>query len=176
MENVEYKAGLRDPDLARIVIRHHKAVHVADLEQVDTYFRVPDGRLKKRECEGEPTEWIMYHRSNAVTPRLSEFTIYGEEEALERFGQVPLPVLTVVKKRRSLWLYRNVRIHIDEVEGLGNFFELEAMVTPTIGRDACLEVVEFLRDTLQMALGEPISDSYSDMMVRQAESETQQKS
>ncbi|MCA9310532.1 MAG: class IV adenylate cyclase, partial [Phycisphaerales bacterium] len=131
MENLEYKAELRDPTLARLVIQQGRSLYVGTFDQVDTYFHVADGRLKRRQCEGEPVEWIHYHRPNELEPRISRFSIYSEEEARTRFGQSQLAVRAVVRKRRQLWLHRAVRIHMDEVEGLGRFIELEAMVTPT---------------------------------------------
>ena len=53
MQNVEYKCELRDPELVRGVCARTGATHVGTVRQLDTYFRIPDGRLKKRETEGE---------------------------------------------------------------------------------------------------------------------------
>lgn len=169
MQNVEFKAELRDPQLARIICRHLGATHIATLEQRDTYFRVPDGRLKKRETKGEPTEYVFYHRQNRARPRLSHFTIYSEEQALQRYGSRPLPVWLTIEKKRDLWMYQSVRLHFDEIESLGRFFEAEALVTPRVHVGRAHRRVNKIRDRFAPALGEIISVSYSDMIARQAE-------
>lgn len=164
MRNVEFKAELRDHALAMPICLELGAKYVGTLEQTDTYYRVADARLKKRETVGEPTEWIFYQRPDISRPKLSQFMIYSEAEALERFGVVPLPVWVVVKKSRELLLYGNVRIHIDQVEGLGAFVELEAMITRACGEDTCREALGRVRAALQPVLGEPISCGYSDLL------------
>ena len=86
MQNLEFKAELRDPAIAPSICRKIGATHAETLEQTDTYYRMPDARLKRRECPGHPTEYILYHRKDHAGPRLSRYTIYTEQQALERFG------------------------------------------------------------------------------------------
>lgn len=169
MHNVEYKAELRDMAMARAACRAVGASHIITLEQTDTYFRVPSGRLKRRECVGEPTEWIFYDRKDEARPRLSCFTIYGDAQARERFGVAPLPELVVVRKTRDLYLLDNVRIHLDEVEDLGRFLEFEALVSPGFPVAKCHASVDRLRATFAPALGEPLSCSYADLLLQEQE-------
>lgn len=164
MINVEFKAELRDRELAQAALRRAGAVRVGRLEQTDTYFRVSDGRLKRREAEGEPTEWIFYDREDRALPKLSRFTIYEEEAALQRFGSRPLPVWVVVNKSRDVWLLGSVRIHLDDVRHLGSFIEIEALVSPKQNVARCHEIVADLRERLGPAMGELISVGYSDLM------------
>lgn len=173
MRNVEFKAELRDPSLALPICLELGAKYVGTLEQTDTYYRVADARLKKRETVGEPTEWIFYQRPNESRPKLSQFMIYSEAEAIERFGVAPLPVWLVVKKTRELLLFGNVRIHIDRVEELGAFVELEAMITKACTEAACREAVSRIRSALAPVLGEPISCGYSDLIATAAEQTSQ---
>lgn len=170
MHNVEYKAELRDLEMARATCRAVGAAYITTLHQTDTYFRVPSGRLKRRECTGEPTEWIFYDRSDESRPRLSSFTIYSDAQARERFGVNPLPELVVVRKSRELYLIDNVRIHLDEVEGLGRFFELEALVSPGFPVPRCHAAVDRLRATFGPVLGEPLSVSYADLIEQEQDS------
>jgi len=165
MQNVEFKCELRDPELASAVCSRIKAVHIGRLEQTDTYYRVPSGTLKRRECKSEPVEWIAYERDAIARPRLSLFTIYSDSEARMRFGERPLPVWVVVRKRRDLWIKRAVRIHLDEVEGLGWFFELEALVSrrQTVAR--CHEAIGRLRKLFGPSLGEPVSTGYAELLL-----------
>lgn len=167
MHNIEYKAELREIDLARAACKAVGAKFVITLVQRDTYFRVPSGRLKRRECEGEPTEWIFYDRADKANPRLSSFTIYSSSEARSRFGTRPLPRLVVVNKRRDLWMVDNTRIHLDEVERVGRFLEFESLVSPGYPVAACHDRINGLREAFAHAMGEPISCSYADLVLQE---------
>jgi adenylate cyclase class 2 len=172
MHNVEFKCELRDPNLARAIISRRGATFIGTLEQTDTYYKIPSGRLKKREQTGEPVEYIFYDRENRTRPKLSHFHIYSEHEALERFGTQPLPIWVVVKKRRDLFLIGNVRLHVDQVEGLGFFLELEAMVSTSNNVARCHQSIADLRQALQPVLGEPIAVGYSDLLAQELEPQT----
>lgn len=173
MQNVEFKSELQDLELARTIARRVGAKFVGEITQVDTYYRVPDGRLKKRETTGEPTEYIFYHRLNRSRPKLSHFTIYTEQEARARFGERPLPVWLTVRKKREIWMYQNVRLHMDNVEHLGRFFEAEALVMPSQHVGRCHELIQEVRERFNPALGEPVASSYSDMMALELETAEQ---
>lgn len=167
MHNVELKLELRDLALARSICRTIGAAHIATLEQTDTYYNVPSGRLKKRECRGEPTEYVFYDRPDKARARLSHFSIYTEQQALERFGVSPLPVWVVVRKTRELYMLGGVRIHLDSVEGLGNFLEFEALVSPSQTVSKCHRAVKELRRQFAPVLGEVIATGYSDMRAQE---------
>ena len=168
MENVEFKAELRDPDLAEALLARAGGVRVAVMEQSDTYYRVADGRLTRRRCDEEPVEWIYYHRAATGVARLSRFTIYTDREAKERFGALPMPVWLIVNKRRAMWVHGALRVHLDEVVGLGRFLEIESLVTPKRPEDECRRGVLAMRARLAPALGEPISLGYADLAGREA--------
>ncbi|MBY0312862.1 MAG: class IV adenylate cyclase [Phycisphaerales bacterium] len=164
MQNVEYKAELRDVALARTIAASIRAISVDTLRQTDTYYRVPDAKLKKRETEGQPTEWVFYSRANRTQSKLSNFTLYPDSMARERFGSTELPVWVVVRKLRELWTYQGVRIHLDQVEGLGNFVEFEALICPERSMELAHQQVEFLRQSFGPAMGEPIACGYADLL------------
>ncbi len=143
------------------------AARIGILEQTDTYFRIPDGRLKRREVPGEPTEWIFYHRANRVTAKMSHFTIYSDHEAKARWGLVNLREWVTVAKKRELYLLGNVRIHLDDVVELGTFLEFEAQVSPKFDVQFCHQRLAELRGAFGPILAEAISGSYSDLLDRQ---------
>lgn len=172
MHNVEFKAELRDLPLARSLCAALGATYIITMEQTDSYFRIPSGRLKKRECSGEPVEYIFYDRDNRTQPKLSHYTIYSEAQAVERFGTAPLPLWIVVKKTRELYMLGTTRIHLDSVEGLGNFIEFESLVSPSNTVAKCQRTQADLRTKLGPVLGEAISCSYSDLLAAQEEMET----
>ncbi|MDX2132672.1 MAG: class IV adenylate cyclase [Planctomycetota bacterium] len=169
MRNIEFKAELRDGALARTILRAIQAAYILTFGQTDTYYRVTSGRLKRRETDDEPAEWISYDRANVAGPRASEFTILTDEQALERYGREALPVWVVVRKRREVWMLGGVRVHLDEVDGLGSFLELEALVTRDHTEARARAAVEELRRQLGPALGELIDRSYSDMAADERE-------
>jgi len=171
LNNVELKAELRDPALAKAICRAIKASFIISFQQTDTYYRVPQGRLKKRETQGEPPEYIFYDRANRASPKLSHFIIYSEDQALERFGREPLPVWVIVKKQRDLYMFGNVRIHLDHVEGLGHFIEFESLVSRDHNIAKGHEAIADLRRHFHPVIGELIDCGYSDLLAREMEEE-----
>lgn len=163
MRSVEIKHELRDPELAVAALRGLRAINVGTTFQVDSCYRLTSGRLLKRVIEGEPTEWIAYHRDDSPQARVCRFTVYSEDEAQNRFGTREIPVWTQVRKRRDLWITGSVRVHVDMVDRLGWFIELEALVSPKQNAGKCRQLVEAVRNQMRIALGEAISVSYSDL-------------
>jgi len=179
MKNLEWKSELRDPNLARLLCKKIGADRVARIRQRDTLYNVTRGRLKKRESavidEGgrvvarEPTEYIFYERPDTVRPRVSEYQVMTPEDFAARFGAAPIPEWIVVAKVRELYLHDSVRIHLDDVQGLGWHFEFEIVLGKgdEVG-DADRRATD-LRATFAPALGEPIASAYADLLA-QAES------
>ncbi len=172
MQNVEYKAELRDIALARTICASIGALFADTLEQTDTYYRVPDAKLKKRETRGRDPEYVFYSRPARTRPKLSQFTLYTQAQAAERFGSSPLPVWVTVKKSRDLWIYHGVRIHLDTVDTLGSFIEFEALVTPDRNLARCHELIDNLRASFSPAMGEAIACGYAELIAGDAESPT----
>ncbi len=174
MKNLELKAELRDPNLARLICKKIGASQVVKLRQTDTYYNVARGRLKKRTSIAvdravgcpEPIEYIFYERSNRVDAKISQYHIYTQAQVHERFGQSPLPVWLEVEKNRELFLYNSVRIHIDDVLDLGWYFEYEILVDDQTDMESAHELAADLKATFLPALGEPIATSYSDLLAQ----------
>lgn len=164
MQNIEFKAELRNLDAARQQCKLIGAQRIGEIHQTDTYFRMADGRLKKRQAQGEPTEWIYYHRPDRVSPKMSNYTILTDEQARRRWGTRSLkPWLTVVKTR-ELWMIEDVRIHLDQVEELGTFIEFEALVSRKFNVKMCHAAIAELREKFGPVIAEPLGVSYSDLM------------
>jgi adenylate cyclase class IV len=168
MQNIEFKAELRDIEAARQQCRILGAERQGLLQQRDTYFRMTDGRLKKREVKGRQAQWVYYHRPDRVSPRMSNYTLLTDAQAKRRWGTRSLRPWLVVEKARELWLLGDVRIHLDIVKHLGAFIEFEAVVSRRFNVKACHEAIARLRDAFTPLMGEPISVSYSDLAQMQA--------
>ncbi|HEU4974434.1 MAG TPA: class IV adenylate cyclase [Baekduia sp.] len=153
--NVELKA--RDPEPAATLAAALAlgAVDAGVLEQRDTYFSVPAGRLKLREERRDAAparaELIAYQRADAAVARRSAYhrAPVDDPEATSAALGAALGVTGVVAKRRRLLLWEGVRIHLDEVDGLGTWVELEAVAAP--GSDLAAEHAKVAE--LRRALG-----------------------
>jgi adenylate cyclase len=128
--NVELKA--RVTDLATVEMRARELADRGpfELKQDDTFFACASGRLKLRELAPDQGELIFYRRADVAGPKLSEYTIaLTPTPAVMRDTLASaLGVIGRVRKRRRLYLAGATRIHLDEVEGLGSFLELEVVL------------------------------------------------
>ena len=163
--NIELKARLADPDAARAAARRLGARLDATLRQTDTYFVVPHGRLKLREFGSGPAELIFYHRPDSAGWRASDYRLVPVADAgpLRELLSAALGVRGVVRKVREVWLWENVRIHVDQVEGLGTFLEFEVLVGPDFPEALCRTRAEELARAFGFGEGERIAGSYADM-------------
>lgn len=164
MQNIEYKSELRDVQIARGTLRSLKAMPIITVTQTDTHFRLPDGRLLKRESVDEPTEWIFYHRVDRVRPRLSTFTILTDQQARTRWGTIGLKPWITVVKTRQIWMLGNVTVSLDDVQRLGHFVEVTAMVSVDCDAGTCHQRVADLREAFETCSGEPISSGYAELL------------
>jgi adenylate cyclase, class 2 len=168
MENVEIKARCADLAAMARAAAAAGAVLVSTIGQVDTYFNVERGRLKLRQADGIDQALIFYRRPDDSEPKLSRYELVpiapGQELGL--ILEQALGVRTVVRKRRQLWRLDNIRIHLDEVEGLGSFVEFEVQVLP--GRDVagCRAQADALMDRLGIRQSDLIAGSYADLVAR----------
>ena len=130
MRNIEIKTPLPDPAATRSRLVPLGAEFTWERRQRDVFFPVPEGYLKLRRVEGEAPELIAYVREAGTGPRASDYDIApgGDGALLERVLTRALGVRGVVEKTRELWMWKQTRIHLDTVTGLGDFLELEAVV------------------------------------------------
>ena len=137
------------------------------LVQRDTYFEVPSGRLKLREESHAAPHLISYQRPDESDQRESCYRIVEVKQAGELIAALGsnLGVKVVVEKKRQLFLWHGVRIHLDLVETLGSFIELEAIVAA--GSDLSREQrqVEALRGEFGLANAGLVAGSYSDLIL-----------
>ncbi len=170
--NVEIKA--RDPDPEATAARC-LALGASDegvLEQRDTYFAGRRGRLKLREQDGSAAELIAYRRPDATEPVQSAFIRAASADAatLREALDAALGTTVVVVKRRRLFVWENVRIHLDDVAGLGTFVELEALVGPGLNdREEAAAKVARLRSELAISADALVAVGYSDLLLDGAE-------
>lgn len=165
--NIEIKLRCPDLDPVRCRLRElDAATYVWTRRQVDTYFRVPTGRLKLRqEGDGPGGTLIAYHRAEEAASRNSDYQLLSVSDAAGAREMLAgtLGVLVVVDKRRELYLTGATRVHLDEVAGLGSFVELETVI-----EDQPVDVARDEHRQVLVRLGlsgyDVVSVSYSDLM------------
>lgn len=166
-KNVEIKARSIDIKALQDILKEHQADYKGLDHQIDTYFKVPNGRLKLREGNIE-NALIHYERGNQAKPKLSSVTYYKPNESanLKATLAAALGVKVVVDKKRQIFFIDNVKFHLDQVEGLGAFVEIEA-----IDKDGTLEQV-FLQEQcykymtiLNINESDLLAVSYSDLLL-----------
>jgi len=135
------------------------------LIQRDTYFHAPHGRLKLREEEGAIPHLIAYERSDQVGQRESRYRIVHVEQVdeLKVALSSALGIKVVVAKKRCLFLWEEVRIHLDKVEGLGNFIEFEAVASDRSDLLREKAHVATMRQAFAIDDSHVIGDSYCDL-------------
>ncbi len=126
--NIEIKARCADTREVEKILSEEKADFVGTDHQVDTYFNVANGRLKLREGNIE-NALIHYNRENISGPKKSDVLLYktAPNSEIKKLLTQSLGVKVVVDKRRKIFFIGNIKFHIDIVEGLGSFIEIEAI-------------------------------------------------
>lgn len=165
--NIEIKARCEDLAAAREVAERIATRRVGVDHQVDTYFTTRRGRLKLRVSSLSGGQLIPYLRPDESGPKRSHYQIVPvpDPPRLERLLGEVLGVHRVVRKRREIFLVDNVRIHLDEVEGLGSFLELEAVYDGSGAAEAEeREKVARLMETLGLAEGDLLGTSYEGLV------------
>lgn len=166
--NFEFKARLKDDKMIRAALKRVRARYLGTDHQVDTYFRVPRGRLKVREGRIE-NALIFYERANAPRARKAriEMSLLPRRNSLCAIFRRTLKVLAVVDKRREIYFVGNVKIHLDNVRRLGQFIEVEALSRSGRVAAARKQALRFQK-LLGIAPADILSQSYSDMVLRKA--------
>jgi predicted adenylyl cyclase CyaB len=169
--NVEIKARCPDATHIRDVLQAHRAVFKGLDHQVDTYFRTPAGRLKLREGIIE-NHLIYYERPDQQGPKCSKVMLYDtsrDAAPLKEILRKAYGVLVAVDKQREIYFVDNVKFHIDTVEGLGRFTEIEAIDKDgTIGQARLDEQCRHFCEQFRIKPEDYISCSYSDLLLAPA--------
>jgi len=168
MKNIELKIILDDFLEITKILKKSGAQFKGRLAQIDTYFNCKKGRLKLREINRKNFELIFYQRPDKQSSRLSNYQIaeFKKDQAqnIKLVLSESLGVLVAVKKKRNLWIYKNTRIHLDIVEKLGHFLELETVVRGNSLKNARNEHAEVI-NLLRIDKCKKISTSYSNLLL-----------
>ena len=170
-QNIEIKARCANASSIRNYLQQQQARFVGVDDQTDTYFNTNNGRLKMRQGPIE-NALIYYNRENKAGPKLSEVKLLPLEtnaELLKELLTKAHGVNVVVKKKREIYFIDNVKFHIDEVEGLGSFVEIEAIDKDgSLGLEKIKEQCYFYLQQFQITEDDLLTHSYSDLLINQS--------
>lgn len=163
MRNLEVKVNVRDKQSVVRLLNNLGAKYVCTMKQDDYYFNLGTDKTKLRIIDGNEYQLITYRRIESKgrkdsTYEIAELSAKEKDELLRK-----RKIEKSVEKTRDLWLYGSTRIHLDHVERLGNFLELE-----TVLKDISLSKGEKEFKTvvngLHIDLASSVPASYSDLM------------
>jgi predicted adenylyl cyclase CyaB len=163
--NIEIKARARDFEGIKARAEKLSDTPVRIIPQEDTFFNTPQGRLKLRILADE-AELIYYTRPNQQGPKRSDYqiTYTSEPESLKCVLELAYGVRGVVRKTRYLYLVGQTRVHLDDVEGLGQFMELEVLMEDGQSDAEGQKIAEDLMSALGVERADLIDGAYMDLL------------
>ncbi len=164
--NIEIKAWAHDWEALQA-----RAASLSDsppqvIVQEDTFFHVPKGRLKLRELAPNRAQLVYYERPDQVGPKPSQYFLFETEQPalLKTLLAQTLGIRGIVRKTRTLYLCGQTRLHLDEVEGLGRFVELEVVLQAGQSEAEGRAIAHDLLEKLQVAASDWIAGAYIDLL------------
>ena len=167
--NVEIKAKVRDWAEIRSRAEALSGTPGEVLEQEDVFFAIAEGRLKLRTFPDGRGELIAYDRPDRAGAKTSHYQIFrtADPSDLKDVLMQGVGIRGTVRKRRILYWVDSTRIHLDEVEGLGRFLELEVVLRDGESEADGAAVADRLLDALGVASGDRIDRAYIDLLESQ---------
>ena len=164
--NVEIKARLSNPAETRAAVVKLADAPPEEIFQEDIFFHVPAGRLKLRKFATGASELIFYRRNNQQGPKLSNYDIFPTMEtgSMENILSHALGIRGVVRKIRQLYRIGQTRVHLDTVEALGDFIELEVVLNPDQNSADGERIARRIMDELSITTEDLIDVAYVDLL------------
>lgn len=164
--NIEIKARARDFGGIRSRAEKLSDTPVQVIPQEDIFFNVESGRLKLRILALDQSQLIYYTRPDQEGPKRSDYHIShsSDPQNLKRVLELSCGIRGVVKKTRYLYLVGQTRIHLDDVEGLGQFMELEVVLEEGQSDAEGQRIAEELMSALGVERSDLIDGAYMDLL------------
>ncbi|MBN2366080.1 MAG: CYTH domain-containing protein [Calditrichaeota bacterium] len=167
MKNIEIKYQVPSlQDIYSFASGHPDIRYEWKKEQTDIYYKVPEGQLKLRLQSDSDHELIFYRRQSSLKPRESEYYIYScpDMTKLKHLLDKAFGSLAQVHKTRTLFMFRNIRIHLDVVEGAGEFIEFESVVDHLTDEEAAQKNLNELLGQFHSFSLKPVPVSYAQLL------------
>lgn len=166
--NIEFKAFTNKPAALETILQQYNPVFIGEDHQIDTYFNVPNGRLKLREGNIE-NALIHYEREDTAGAKSSHVLLYQHQpdKTLKEILGKALGIKAVVDKRRKIYFVNNVKFHFDTVKALGTFVEVEAIDKDgSIGKEKLQAQCDEYAALFNLDTADFCALSYSDMILQ----------
>jgi predicted adenylyl cyclase CyaB len=167
MKLIEIKARCSNPSKVRQLLLQQPNIQFIGVDaQVDTYFKIPSGRLKLREGNIE-NSLIYYDRENKKDAKKSDVTLYKPTEvvSLKAVLLAALPTLIVVKKKREIYFIDHIKFHVDTLTTLGSFLEIEVIdAADAMDITKMKEQCQWYMELFDVQQEDLMENSYSDML------------
>jgi adenylate cyclase, class 2 len=164
MTNLEIKININNISEIRSILRKINARYQFQMEQKDTYFKLGNNKIKTREINDSEIQLIKYFRKEVKGKKISTYTIKKISTSQRDSFLKKNKILCEIYKKRELWIYKNTRVHIDKVEGLGKFLELETVLKNISKKEGNTEFNELI-SILGVNKDKSIPYSYSDILL-----------
>jgi predicted adenylyl cyclase CyaB len=166
--NVEIKANAADWDHQIALASELSDTQATIIDQTDTFFHIPNGRLKLRKLTDNRGELIFYQRIDQAGPKQSNYSISitHEPDQLKSVLSSALGILGEVLKSRTVFLIGQTRIHFDEVQKLGKFIELEVVLHENQSIEDGMDIANDLMDKLEIKPDMLIEGAYMDLLLK----------
>jgi predicted adenylyl cyclase CyaB len=164
--NVEIKARIESVEALAPRVAALADRGPLEIEQDDTFFACERGRLKLRAFSASAGELIYYRRANQAAPKESRFVISptASPDSLREALARAYGAIGHVRKHRTLYLVGRTRVHLDRVESLGHFLELEVVLAEGESPDAGVKEARALMAALGLAEAQLVEGAYVDLL------------
>ncbi len=169
MTNFEIKVKVHDMDSIINAIKKSGATYQCDMHHIDYYFNIGTFKEKIRDINGNEYQEISYSRTETFGRKESKYNIKKIKQEEKNALLKQKEILCVVNKARTLWTYKNTRIHLDNVMGLGRFLELETIIKDISAPKGLKEFKEVL-ELLKINQEDTVACSYSDLILKNQKS------
>ena len=168
--NVEIKARVDNPAEMQARVEELTDRPPLLLEQTDTFFPCGSGRLKLRQFAWPGGELIYYARPNVTGPSECRYIVHptSDPDGLRETLAAAFGVRQVVRKQRAVYFVGQTRVHLDTVEGLGDFVELEVVLATDQASSAGVEVAHRLMQQLRIREDALVDKAYVDLLDAQS--------
>jgi len=164
--NIEIKARIESVESLVPLVARIAAEGPTEIFQDDTFFACSAGRLKLRAFSEHDGQLIFYQRADSAGPKES-FYVISPTSSLETLRQalsLAYGVVGRVRKHRTLFMVGRTRIHLDKVDGLGDFLELEVVLAEGEPQTSGIAVANELLGKLAIPQSQLIDKAYVDML------------
>jgi adenylate cyclase, class 2 len=164
--NIEIKARCKNHKALEEVMQKMNFPFEGAEHQTDTFFNVPNGRLKLREYNNKSAVLIPYIRPDVSTPRNSDYVLLDVKDPNQTIDILEnmFGLRLIVEKSRKIYMYDNIRVHLDHIEDLGDFIELEGVITNPSQREETLQKIDLLMSLFDISDEDIVLNAYVDML------------